>query len=85
MGSCVFLLLYILGNLSKGRDVAGHVPVREGGQFDQREPLILWVLAFLALDLGLAGPLCVPGLQKHPPGVSTPVGIPKHLKPPCSC
>lgn len=80
---CIFLL-HILGRPSKGRDAAGHAPVREDGQFNQRELLILQALDFLSLGVGLAGLLCVSGLQKHPTRVSIHVRVPEHLKPFCS-
>ena len=84
LGSSVFFSCTFLGGLPKGRDAAGHTPVREDGQFNQRGPLILQALDFLSLGVGLAGLPCVSGLQKHPTRVSIHVGVPEHLKPFCS-
>lgn len=69
---------------SHGKGCGWACPSQRGWPINQREPLILRVLAFLSLGVGLAGLLCVPGLQRHPPGVSIPAGIPERLKPSCS-
>lgn len=57
LGSSVFLSLHNLGNLSKGRDVAGHASVRAANLI-RENPFILQALAFPSLGVGLGGPVC---------------------------